>query len=154
MVYATITEVQGLIPRLVLSTTSVPTTAQVTQFITDTASEIDSAIGSVGVAVPITSPAWFLADLKRLNAIGAAAQAWLAAFPQTSGPMAVTLGATLMQTYQRRLTEFRSNKGIPTMVSDAENDRAPRSFFTDDNATLSNGDAISAVPAFTREKQF
>jgi hypothetical protein len=115
MAYCTITDVRGLNPKRTYSTTTTPTQAQVEQYITDIAAEIDNAIQSQGYTVPVTSPANFVAVLKMLNARGAAAQAEIAMFPE-SGPGSTPHGAQLLSLYRDGLKALRSGE-IPEEIT-------------------------------------
>lgn len=158
--YASIDTVQGLLPHLVLSTTTKPTTAQVTEYLENTAGEIEAALAVKGVAVPVTAPAWFVTDLENLNAMGAAAHALMAWRPDQAGPTGNGQGYTLWRAYQARLVEFRRGIGIPVGVAEAEIVKAPRSYLVDTGAIGSDtavddfGSTVDANPVFTMARVF
>ena len=156
MAYATLHDVEGLMPHLNLSGSSKPTETQVEGYLVRSAGEIDSALASVGLSVPVTEPPEFVEDLRQLNAEGAAGMALLAAYPNTGGPGSTDAGPTYLRGYRQRLTEFRKGIGIPsTSPQDAAG--APASYFTTmgaigGGATDELGREIDAEPAIRREQ--
>lgn len=162
MSYCQVSDVQDVIPLFPIADTSSPTTAQVQTFITNVGAEIDSAIASRGIEVPVTLPAWWVADLLRLNAQGAAATTLMAMFPLEQGQGSLALGPNLWKTYQLRLDEIRKGIGIPTGIAYAEADQAPRSYLVDLGAWNSPngsvidgfGNPVKTQPVFTMEKIF
>jgi len=156
--YATIANVQGECPHFTITSTSKPTTTQVQEYLDNCAGEIDAALAVNGVAVPVSSPAWFVADLESLNAMGAAARTLMAWRPDQAGPTGNGQGYTLWRQYQARLAEFRKGVGIPVGVADAEITQAPRSYFVDtgsigsETATDDWGKTVDSAPVFTMGK--
>lgn len=156
MSYAVVSDVQGLCPFVNISATSHPTTVQVTAYLTDCSAMIDAALKSYGVGVPITAPAEFVAELKALEAMGAAGKVMIGIMP-TSPSTVYSQSSAYWKTFTERLKDFRSGKGIPVAVGMAELDAAPRDAFTDGEAIPSPGedawgDTLDSEPAFTREK--
>jgi hypothetical protein len=115
MAYCTITDVRGLNPKRTYNATTTPTEAQVGQYITDIAAEIDSIIQAQGYTVPVTAPANFVTVLKLLNARGAAAQAEIAMFPE-SGVGATPHGQQLLSLYKDGLKALRAGE-IPETIT-------------------------------------
>lgn len=160
MSYASLADVQGQIPVIpTFSASTRPTDTQVTEYLTLCAGEIDAALASRGLSVPVATPAWFLTDMERLNAQGAAAMTLMGMFPQEAGPGSNSQGANLWKTYQLRLSELRKGIGVPMEASVADS-LAPRSYFTDNNAIGNSsatddwGDTIISDPTFQVETVF
>lgn len=160
--YCSQAQVQELLPvAFTISTTSKPNASQVESFRKSCAANINSALAVGGVAtVPIdsTTPV-FLDDITRLNAIGAAAQVLMAAFPASQGPGSSSLGRDYWKEFNDRLAGFRKGDGIPADVGrDSAGEAA--SYFTDgmaigvDTALDAWGDRIDANPAFKFEEPF
>lgn len=160
MVYAALADVQAQLPLTTLSVTSKPNTTQVATLIAACASEIDSAIATRGLAVPITAPAWLVTDLTRLNAEGAAAMCLMAMFPEEQGPASNALGPMLFRDYKGRIGELRKGIGLPANMAVAEADLAPRSYITDvggygaadGDVTDAWGDSVQTESVFTLTK--
>lgn len=134
MVYCTSADVIKFMPEFTVGATDHPTSAQLTLIIVDVSAEIDAALLSRAIAVPVTTPPSFLADLLRLCAIGSAAYALAGMFPQAEGVGHSGLGVALMAEYLARVEEIRHGIGIPIGVVYSESDMAPRAFLTDAGA--------------------
>ena len=97
-------------------------------FIDDIAAEIDSLLSARGLATPVTEPASFLAHLTHVNAVGAAARAEFAMFPEAAeSPAGSPQGDRLWGQYQEYLRALRKDALPVTMV----HDDVPASFFTE-----------------------
>lgn len=107
---------------LTLSPTSTPSTNDVNQFLTDRSNQIDAALKSRGIAVPITDSV-FAAELVSLNAKGAAADLLNAAFPMNQN----TVAAALLREFSARINQYYQGLGVPTGIAVAEPDLAPAS---------------------------
>jgi hypothetical protein len=165
--YATASDVQIYLPPgyTIGVSAGVPSVAQVTEFLTHTSNQIDSALASRGLQVPVTTPAWFLTDLTRLNAQGAAALTLQQIFPllvsqtpASTGAGANNMAADLQRRFDAQLTQWKEKGlGLPVAVSTQENDLAPRSYLTDlgadqqPDATVTDaiGNPVYAQPLFT-----
>src|SRR3954471_18491998 len=112
MAYATITDVTGLIAQFPLSVGSKPSTSQATTIMTDISSEIDVALSSAGVTVPVTTPQYFLDWLGRLNAYGAAAAVLKSMFPGATGPEETPAYAFWEARYREGLAAIRDGSAI------------------------------------------
>ncbi|MDD4986953.1 MAG: hypothetical protein PHQ43_14490, partial [Dehalococcoidales bacterium] len=75
MAYCQLSDVQELVPKFPISTTTTPTQTQVESLIAKIAVEIDAVLEAQGFTVPIKAPANFVLWLETLNALGAAARA-------------------------------------------------------------------------------
>ena len=93
MSYCVIADVQGFNPKRAYGGTSTPTATQVTEYIEKIAGEIDSVLQGRGLTTPVTTPTAFVAFLETLNAVGAAALAERAMFPEAQGMMGGTSAA-------------------------------------------------------------
>jgi hypothetical protein len=72
MAYASLPDVGAYAAKRTFTATSVPSASQVSVFIADVASDLDSIISADGYALPVPATASIaLADLKRLNTLGA-----------------------------------------------------------------------------------
>jgi hypothetical protein len=128
MAYAALSDIQAVNPKRTYSATSTPTTTQVTAFLSDIAAELDTILTSRGVTVPVTAPAEFLAHLKHVNAVGAAARAEFAMFPEAQeSPAGSPQGDRLWTQYQEYLRALRKD-ALPVTH---ESDLTPASFFTE-----------------------
>ena len=154
MAYADLAAVQRHLP-FTAGAGSTPTSTQVGAFIDATYNEINSALASQGYSVPVTGPAYWLADLTALNAIGAAAYSLTVGFPQESGPGQVAEGPVLMGIYTRRLEDFKEGRGIPDEAEKSTSISGPRNYFTDNGSIGEDvdvedawGDPIDSSPIF------
>ena len=85
MSYCVLDDIKELNPKQNYTSTSKPSTFQVEGYIDDIALDIDNALRAIGYTLPVTD-ATDLLTLKKLNALGAAAQADWAMFPAKDGP--------------------------------------------------------------------
>lgn len=99
MAYATIANVRSLNPKRTYDATSTPTQTQVEEYLTRISEELDAILAGRGFTVPITTPASLLAFLTHVNALGAAALAEQAQFPESTKPGTTAHGATLWAQY-------------------------------------------------------
>lgn len=159
MAYAAVPDVQDYLSTFTITVASTPSTAQVTQMIANCANEIDSALLSGGYAVPITSPAVFLAELVQLNALGTAAWVAWQAFPATTGPDGSPLAAAMSKQYQARLQQLRLGVGVPVGLPRQELQKSPMGFLDSSGAWGNNfaaeddfGHLIRSEPAFSRNR--
>ncbi len=118
MAYCTITNVQALNPKRTYSASSTPTTTQVEGFITRIAEEIDAILAGRGFTVPVTTPASLLSYLTHVNALGAAALAEQAMFPESTKPGTTASGANLWAQY-KDAKEFLRTGDLPSEGSSA-----------------------------------
>lgn len=140
MSYATRTEVEALNPqRGTYSSATIPTAAQVDGYLASIAGEIDGVLAAQNLATPATTPASFLTLLGHLNALGAAALAETAAFPQGQGDLGGGGGsaATYRRMYEDGLRRLADGTSIPPEAYGARTAR-PRarsheSEYPDDN---------------------
>ena len=153
MSYCTLTDVQGFNPKRTYSATSTPTTTQVTEFISKIAGEIDTVLQGRGLTTPVTVPAAFLEFLEQLNAVGAAALAERAMFPESQGLMGgVAAGALHWKQYQDGLKWLKDGH-LPTGTT-AE--ALPFSFFTDHSSEETEPEEEHSWqrPKFGKNKEF
>lgn len=136
MSYATVAQVQAYVPLLPISSGSTPSSAAVQTFLDDRSETIDAALASRGYAVPVTAPSWFVEDLARLNAEGAAGDVWLAAFISAPGINASANGQARLKNYMDRVSELRQGIGVPVGAAYQEVDQAVRSEATGPTACI------------------
>lgn len=127
MSYSSVPQVQSYVPLIPITDSGKPSTTDVLTFLEDRANAIDSALASRGYVVPVTEPTWLLADLARLNAMGAAGDVWLAAFVMAPGVNATANGQALTKAFNDRITELQAGVGVPVMTAYQEVDQAVRS---------------------------
>lgn len=130
MPYATLPQVQAQIPKLTLTDASRPSVSDVTLYLQQRADEIDAALSFRGIATPVTAPVWFVGELSRLNARGAAADALLGAFISGEGNDRGP-GPVMLAEYAKRVQQLRDGIGIPAQETDAARQFGPRSLWTD-----------------------
>jgi hypothetical protein len=152
--YATRGQVLSYMGRLMKTTTdtSTPALADVDGYLADTAGTIDEALASRGIATPVTAPAASVEALARLNAIGAAAHAHLAAYGADATDRGT--GATLLRLFEQRITEIYAGKGLAVGLAASERVSAVSSLWTDAGATSAApgvspfGEPVSTQPLF------
>jgi hypothetical protein len=126
------TDVQGFNPKRTYGAGTTPTTTQVTEFISKIAGEIDTVLQGRGLTTPVTTPAAFVEFLEQLNAVGAAALAERAMFPESQGLQGPTSAAAVhWKQYQDGLKWLKEGN-LPTGTT-AE--ALPFSFFEQNKAT-------------------
>jgi hypothetical protein len=135
MSYCTITDVRGLNPTRSYGASTTPTETQVTTYIDNIAGEIDAIINGRGYTVPVTAPTALVTFLKQTNALGAAALAESAMFPEPQGMGASTHGTDLWKKYQDALKWLREGD-LPSEGSGGEAD-IPFSFAEQNIGTTS-----------------
>ena len=99
MAYCAMDDVRQHNPQFTYDVESKPTLKQVEGMITDIAAEIDTILSARGLTVPVTTPAHFLAHLKYINSIGAAALAEFASFHAAAGVITEGHGNELWKIY-------------------------------------------------------
>lgn len=121
MAYAALTDVQAVNPTRTYSGSTTPTSAQVEAFIDDIAAEMDVILAGRGLTTPITTPADLLAHLVHVNAVGAAARAEFAMFPEADeSPAGSPQGSRLWGQYQEYLRALRKDPLPTTHEADLE----------------------------------
>ena len=152
MAYAALADVQAVNPKRTYGASTTPTTTQVTAFIDDIAAEIDSVLSARGLATPVTEPASFLAHLTHVNAVGAAARAEFAMFPEAAeSPAGSPQGDRLWGQYQEYLRALRRDALPVTQV----HDDVPASFFTENAGNTEPYESIAwREPRVRRSMEF
>lgn len=153
MSYCVIADVRGFNPKRTYNTTSTPTEAQVTEFIEKIAGEIDTVLQGRGLSTPITTPAEFVTFLEQTNAVGAAALAERAMFPEASGLMGTTSAAAVHWKQYQDALKWLMTGNLPTGTS-AE--ALPFSFFEQNQAVTEepHDDPTWVRPKFGKNKEF
>ena len=153
MSYCIMADVQGFNPKRTYNTGTTPTTAQVTEFIEKIAGEIDTVLEGRGLTTPVVTPTSFVTFLKQLNAVGAAALAERAMFPEASGMMAGVSAASMHWKQYTDGLKWLKDGSLPTGTS-AE--PLASSFMNDNKAndTEPTDDPSWVRPKFGKEKEF
>lgn len=106
MGYCLLSDVQTLNTKRTYSASTTPTLTQVQTYIDLIASEIDIALTGRGYGVPVASPAALVAALKFVNALGAAAMAEQAMFPETVEKGSTPHSTVLEKKYKELLAKL------------------------------------------------
>ena len=130
MAYADLDDVQGLIAKWTVGTTTTPTMTQATAIINDVSFEIDAALSANGIAVPVTTPAWFVSWLSLANQYGAAAAILKSMFPGATGPDETPAYAFWESRYQKALKGIKDGSLIPPGLATNEATVAASTYFT------------------------
>lgn len=159
--YASLQQVQGLVPLVPIGPSTTPSQAQVQQYIDSRSAEIDATLASLGFETPITAPPEVVADLAQLNAEAAAGDIWLSTFVAAPGVNGQANGQALLKSYEDRLTGMRMGVGIPVGLGYTETNRTPRSYATDMNSIGMDmnavdpwGDRVMSNPVVTMSKVY
>jgi len=128
--YASIDDVKALNPKRTYSATTTPTETQVGTYITLIEGEIDTVLLALGFLGDITAPAEFITFLRLLNALGAAAMAEQAMFPETSEAGATPHWKALKARYEALLDKLSTGKLMPSSFNSA---RLVGSIYSDAN---------------------
>ena len=113
MAYAQVDDVQGRMAHSAIDATSTASSDQVERFLGDCAAEINAALSVRGVAVPVTTPLWYLDDLRSINADGATALTLRAIYPDTRGPGEVPAYAYFQKRYEMALAMIKDGSTVP-----------------------------------------
>lgn len=147
MSYAAVSDVQGLnAKRTAYSTSTKPTLTQVQGFVDQISAEIDAVLAAKNVATPVTAPASFVTFLLGTNALGAAALAEAAEFPEFDGGPGFTPQAQrYWAMYQSRLDELKLGAAIDPAVTVSDADNLARTYLTDnpDNLGFDGSDGFT-----------
>lgn len=91
--------------------------------------EIEMVLASRDVAVPVTTPSWFLARLRSLASDGSAAIALKSIFPEVQGPGSTPAYAYYETRYRQGLLRLE-RMTLPGTVVRASTRVAPSTYFT------------------------
>jgi hypothetical protein len=151
--YATVTDVENLNPqRGRYDVKTVPTRQQVEGYLEQIAAEIDSVLAAQGLSTPVSAPATFLTFITRLNALGAAAQAELGAFPEAEGSLGGSFsGARYQRMYEAGLARLVKGEAIPPAAGTA-GARVQAAAYGTDNPDPVTGDP--PAPLFSMSQSF
>lgn len=105
--------------------------------------EIDAILAARGITTPLTSPASFVARLRDLASLYAAARVAAGLFPQAAGPASTTYHEFLMRQYRAGLDGLRAGE-IPAEVGTTTHG-GPRSFWTSNPIDPDTGEAWEPV---------
>lgn len=147
MAYCALTDVEARVRGVALSTTSTPKAAEATAMMADDYAEINAAIASHGVTVPVTTPASFVAWLLGVNADGTAAKVAAVAYADDDGINADRGVGLLERRWRDAMKRLWDGTAIPAELS-VSSAALPTSYsveFPDDHAVI--GTSIGAVAA-------
>lgn len=116
MPYCDLSDVQNLNPKRTYSATTTPTTTQVNAMIDLIASDIDMLLEAKGYTNPATTPTAFVNWLKLVNALGSAAMAEDAMFPETVEKGSTPHASILRKQYMERLNMLKSGEISPDSI--------------------------------------
>ena len=153
MAYAVIADVTELLAQFTLDANSSPSTDQATNILSDISDEIDTALASKGISVPVTAPTYYKDALGRLNAYGAAAAVLKSMFPDATGAGETPAYAFWEGRYKRGLEGIKNGTLIPPDLTKGSGEVAPSTYLTvNPDAEVEDGDIAGSF--FTRAKVF
>lgn len=131
MAYATAADVNALLARNQVSASTDLTTTQLDLLIDMVDGEINAILKAKDVSVPVTSGAEpeFYESLTLCNAVGAAALATAAYFPDQVGPAEQPTSGFFTAWYRRCIDALASGVTIPTSAGQGTSS-APSTYFT------------------------
>lgn len=155
MAYATIDEVERLMAQFSLSGSSKPDITEAEAMLAAIDAEVDVALASAGVAVPVTMPAYFVTWLSEVTAWGAAAGILKSMFPRATGEgeASQSVHAFWEKRYQNAIASIRSREAIPPDVPTNAANVAPSTYLTR-NPDSEEDLGVIAEPRFTMSKVF
>lgn len=130
MAYATIADVETLIGRYPVDTTTTPTEAQAATILSGVENEVNSAIGGAGYAVPVAAPSEFVGALKMLVMVGTASALLRSMFPDATDGAEVSAFRFWYDWYTRGLKALMDGSGIPPDVATNSATVYPSTYFT------------------------
>lgn len=116
MAYCVLADVEGRLRGPALTSASTPTQAEAVDFIDDIGAEIDAALASHGLTVPLSAPSGFIRWLATVNADGATASVLTARFADDRGINSNTAAARWERRYQAALERLWDGSAIPDSI--------------------------------------
>ena len=151
MTYSTVNDGLALLGRVgQLSASTSPTLAQAAALNEGVSAQIDNALSSNGLAVPVTSPSSLVSYLGLVNSWGLAWQVQKALNPDAAGPVKDKSYVVWMNAYNDALKRLYAGEGLDTAANATI---LPGGYFVsypDENVSL--GD--QAEPAFLGGQTF
>ena len=119
--YAAASDAQALIPKFVITASTVPSTTDLTSFLEKVDAEINACLAGKGLTVPFSSDGTDVQDkfaelLESANAHGAAVKVLGAAFPAGTGPFAV-VRTELHETFLRIMAGLKDGSLVPPGIA-------------------------------------
>lgn len=147
MAYSTQAAAESRVRGPALTATSTPTATEAAAFGLGITGEINTALASHGVTVPVTTPAAFLAWLVELETVGWASRIASVMYADVSGENSDEAAAKLERWYQAGLARLWDGSAIPPSlgVSSASLPSSYSTRYPDTDAVI--GDDIGAVAA-------
>ncbi len=153
MSYCTAADVQAANPKRTYSATSTPTLAEVGEFVTQIAGEMDTVLTGRGLTVPVTTPTEFVTFLKKLNIVGAIAMCENAMFPEAVGQMSNVAAERFWKQYRDGI-KFLQDGQLPSAAG-GDTVGLPFSFFTENLGDEEpHEDSTWRRPKFGKNKEF
>ena len=130
MAYATEADVEALMAQVTISATTSLTSTELAIIIDDVAGEIDTALASQDVVVPVTAPTYVLNWLEGVNSMGATARALRSLFPDVAGMGEQPAFAFWQRLYDNALKGIRDGSMIPPDLARSDTSVAPSTYLT------------------------
>lgn len=150
MAYSTQAAAESRVRGPALTSSSIPTATEAAAFGLGVAGEIDTALASHGVTVPVTTPAAFLAWLVELETVGWAARIAAVMYADSAGENSDESAAKLDRWYQAGLARLWDGSAIPPSLAMATA-VLPTSYsvqYPDDAAVVGTDIGANAAGAF------
>jgi hypothetical protein len=150
--YAALSDVRGRLPGRTISATSKPSQTDVDTWITEGEALLDGVLASIGLSVPVTSPARAVIILKAWTLLYAEGHTRMA-FASAGGDGANADGKDLVEQFEAKINWILAhpNDALSQLASGDAPDsaRRMRGYVLDnrDGKTVSNGDF---APTFTK----
>ena len=150
MAYSTLAQVTALIVAANIEGLQIPSNSNVALIQAMRESDIDAALLSRGLVVPVTYPPAFVNELGTLEARGTAGDILmqtLPAFVDSSNGEPSPYARHLLDMFTARIAELQEGVGIPVGAARQELTQAPGSFLVDSGAWGSNSEPPSSAGA-------
>ena len=128
--YVEVSDVQAIISAFDIGRGSSPTRLEADQIVIDTDAEINSVLDSAGLAVPVTTPSYFVGWLEAINKYGAAAAILKSMFPDAAGVGETPAYAFWEARYRNALKLFAKGEGIPDSATKGGSNLNPSTYLT------------------------
>ena len=133
MPYTTTALVNDVLGPHASTSSTTPTTTELSAMIDGIASQVDTVLKGAGVAtVPITNSldSTFFTFLAEVNKWGAAAEFLNAMFPEATGLGDSGAGGRWQKKYDDTIKAWREGKDLPSDLLGGSNDVSPSTYFT------------------------
>jgi hypothetical protein len=157
--YASTSDIAARLSGRTISTTSKPTTAQTSAWIDEAEAQIEGALASIGMTVPVASPARALVILRAWTLLYAEGHTRMA-FASAGGDGTNDDGKDMLEQFYARLDFIRTNPtATESMLSDGspgDSARRMRGYVTDndDDKSIGNDDFLPTFEISRGSDQF